>query len=358
MSKHPPVLRDRIDPESAQGLQAYLDIVGPQGINGIPDLGARRARMRELTAAQRAQTPSNPRVEIQAQDIPGLAGDPDVPVRRYRRASAQRAGSPETGSDEAGAAGRPGVLFIHGGGMVLGDLDEDEASAILIADELDAVVVSVGYRLAPEDPFPAGTRDCLAGLRWLAGHADELGVDPDRLAVYGGSAGGGLAIATCLLNRDCTKSELTSADPGYRADRPVNVAFLMAIYPMIDDRECTSSSQSVLDLGAWDRDGNREAWGWYVGRGAPTHLEAYAAPARAVELADLPATFIDVGDLDLFRDEDIDFAARLMQAGVPCELHVYPGSYHASELIAPDASLSQVIIATRLAALRRALHDA
>ena len=326
-------IRARLDPASAAGLQAYLDIVGPLGINGIANLDDRRARMRELNAVERALTPLNPGVTIDEFVVPGLAGDPEVPVRCYRRADAL----PSTGA-------RPGVLFIHGGGMVLGDLDGDEVTAVLIADEVDAVVLSVGYRLAPEYPFPAAPHDCYAALLWFVSHAEELGVDPARVAVYGGSAGGGLSIATALIARD---------------RQGPSIAFLMAIYPMIDDRGVTPSSQSILDLGAWDREGNLQAWAWYLGTGTPSaSLHAYAAPARAADLRGLPPTFIDVGDLDLFRDEDIEFAGRLAQAEVPCELHVYPGAFHASELFAPQAPLSQQIVETRMIALRRALHGA
>jgi acetyl esterase/lipase len=172
----------------------------------------------------------------------------------------------------------------------------------------------------------------------MARNARELGFDPRRLAVYGGSAGGGLTIAVTLLSRD----------RGFPA-----IAFQMPIYPMIDDRNETPSSHEITDVGIWDRAGNIEAWAWYLGDGKP---DQYAAPARADDLSGLPPAFIDVGTVDLFRDEDIAFAARLMQAGVPTELHVYPGAYHASEALAPDAPLSRRIWERRIDALRRALR--
>jgi acetyl esterase/lipase len=199
------------------------------------------------------------------------------------------------------------------------------------------VVVSSSHRLAPEHPHPAQSEDCYAGLAWMARNAGELGFDPGRLAVYGGSAGGGLTIAVTLLARD----------RGFPS-----VAFQMPIYPMIDDANTTPSSHEITDIGIWDRDGNIEAWKWYLGEGKP---DQYAAPARAEDLSGLPPTFIDVGTVDLFRDEDIAFAGRLMQAGVPTELHVYPGAYHASEALAPDAPLSRRIWERRVDALRRAL---
>ena len=172
----------------------------------------------------------------------------------------------------------------------------------------------------------------------MAQNSKRLGFDPKRLAVCGGSAGGGLTIATALIARD-------------RGGPPI--CFIGALYPMIDDRDETLSSHEITDIGVWDRDTNREAWDWYLG-GKPA--DGYAAPARAEDLSGLPPAFIDVGEVDLFRDEDIDFAARLLQAGVPTELHVYPGAYHASEVIAPEASLSKLIWRQRIEALNRALH--
>jgi acetyl esterase/lipase len=231
----------------------------------------------------------------------------------------------------------PGLFFIHGGGMVLGNLDSDDGVPTMLCETLGAVVVSVDYRLAPEHPAPAAIEDCVAALTWMDANADELGYDRGRLAVYGGSAGGGLAIATALMVRD-------HGGPA--------ISFLMPIYPMIDDRNETPSSHEITEVGIWDRDGNIESWAWYLG-GKPA--DQYSAPARAEDLSGLPPTFIDVGDMDLFRDEDIAFAERLEAAGVPTEFHLYPGAYHASEIFAPTAALSQRIWATRIAALQRAL---
>jgi acetyl esterase/lipase len=214
---------------------------------------------------------------------------------------------------------------------------QSDAQAATLADSLSCVVVSVEYRLAPEHPYPAGPRDCYAGLAWMAAHADELGVDPDRIAIYGASAGGGLCIATALMARDRGGPAL---------------CFQMPIYPMIDDRNETPSSHLITDVGVWDRAANLEAWAWYLGG---KEADGYAAPARCEDLSGLPPTFIDVGTLDLFRDEDLAFAARLVQAGVPPELHLHPGAYHASEGFAPNAALSRRIVATRNDALRRAL---
>jgi acetyl esterase/lipase len=269
------------------------------------------------------EVPENPNVTKEDRVVPGPDGEPDISVRIYRPVNA-------TGT-------LPGIYYIHGGGMILGDVAGEDVAASTLCEQVGAVVVSVEYRLAPEHPHPAPVEDCYAGLRWMAGNTDDLGVDADRIAVYGASAGGGLTLGTALLARD-------RGGPAIR--------FMMPIYPMIDDRNETASSQEITDIGIWDRAGNIEAWAWYLG-GKPA--DEYAAPARAVDVSGLPPAFIDVGTVDLFRDEDIAFAQRLMAAGVPCELHIHPGSYHAAETFAPDAALSRRIWGLRIDALRRAL---
>lgn len=311
---------DRIDPESLVPLAALYEAL-PGGFNSIPDIVARRETLYGMLAQMTADLPPNPNVSVEDITIPGPAGTLDLRICRPVSA----------------AAPCPGIYFIHGGGMVLGNLDTDHLTAVMLSEALGAVVVSVDYRLAPEHPYPAGPDDCFAGLQWVATHADELGVDPARLALYGGSAGGGLAISTALRAR---------------AEGGPAICFVMAPYPMIDDRNETASSLEIVDIGIWDRAGNVEAWEWYLGGQEADH---YAAPARATDVSGLPPMFIDVGDQDMFMDEDVQFAERLAAAGVPIELHVYPGAYHASEVFAPTAALSQEIWANRLAALQRAL---
>lgn len=312
--------RDLIDPECRVPLDQLLEAM-PGGFNAIPDVVARRAAMEQMLAA--LELPENPNVTTEDRVVPGPEGEPDISVRIYR---------------PVGASGTlPVVYYIHGGGMVLGDVSGEDASASRICEHVGAVVVSVEYRLAPENPHPAPVEDCYAGLVWTAKNITDLGGTPDRLAIYGGSAGGGLTIATAMLARD-------RGGPAVR--------FMMPIYPMIDDRNETPSSHEIVDIGIWDRAGNIEAWSWYLG-GRPA--DQYAAPARAQDVSGLPPAYIDVGTVDLFRDEDIAFAQRLMQAGIPCELHVYPGAYHAAETFAPEAALSTRIWANRIDALKRAL---
>lgn len=316
--------RDRLDPASREPLELLLAAI-PGGFNAIPDIVERRAFVRQLLQTMTADLPPNDQVVSEQRTIPGPPGAPDVTVRVY------------TPSAATGVV-LPGILYIHGGGMIIGDLDGEHLRAEMLCQLTNAVVVSTNYRKAPEDPYPAQVNDCYAALTWMSEHVGELDVDPSRLAVYGGSAGGNLAIATTLMARDRS---------GPR------ISFLMAPYPMLDDRNELPSTREVTEVGIWDRAGNIEAWEWFLGG---QEADGYAAPARAENLAGLPPTFIDVGEMDLFRDEDIAFVARLVQAGVPTEFHLYPGAYHASEVFAPEAELSQRIWAARIAALHRALH--
>jgi acetyl esterase/lipase len=255
--------------------------------------------------------------------VPGPADCDPVPVRIYR--------------PPGFTPGSPAIFFIHGGGMTLGNLDYEHGLAVKVCEELEVLVVSTGYRKAPEHPHPAQVDDCYAALAWMGANAEALSFDPARLAVYGGSAGGNLALAVSLKARD----------EGLNV-----VAYTMAAYPMVDHRNVLPSTYEVTDIGVWDRRTNIEAWVWFLGGQEP---DGYAAPLHAEDLSGLPPTFIDVGTQDLFRDEDIALVQRLLTAGVPTELHVYPGAYHASELFAPQAELAEQIWSTRFHALRRAL---
>ena len=311
---------ENIDPESLVPLAALYEAL-PGGFNSIPDIVARREVLYGMLAQMTADLPPNPNVSTEDRTIAGPGGD--LGVRIYRPVNA--------------SGPRPGLFFIHGGGMILGNLETDHLTAVMLCETLGALVVSVDYRLAPENPAPAAIDDCLAALRWMVANAGDLDFDPARLGIYGGSAGGGLALSTALMARDHGGPSIT---------------FVMAPYPQIDDRNETASSREIVDIGIWDRAGNVEAWAWYLG-GEPA--DQYKAPARATDLSGLPSTFIDVGDRDMFLDEDVDFANRLQEAGVPVELHVYAGAYHASEVFAPTAQLSQEIWGNRIAALQRAL---
>ncbi|KAB2585171.1 lipase [Rhodococcus erythropolis] len=315
--------RDRLDPESRGPLEQLLQAV-PGGFNAISDVTQRREAVRTLTAAAITELAPNDRVITEDRLVPGPQGAPDVPIRIYT---------------PVGANGElPGVFYIHGGGMVIGSIDAEDAAATRICEGIGAVVVSTEYRKAPEHPHPAQIDDCYSSLTWMAKNAAELNIDVNRIAVYGGSAGGNLTINVSRIARD-------RAFP--------HISFMMPVYPMVDDRNETPSSHEITDIGIWDREANIEAWSWFLG-GRP--VDDYAAPARAQDLTGLPPTFIDVGEMDLFRDEDIAFAQRLVQAMVPTEFHLYPGAYHGSENFAGTAPLSQRIWAARISALRTALR--
>jgi acetyl esterase/lipase len=210
----------------------------------------------------------------------------------------------------------PCIYSIHGGGYVLGSYDMDDAKFDRQCGHFPCVGVSVEYRLAPETPYPGPLDDCYAGLRWTYEHAAELGIAPDRIGISGVSAGGGLAAALALLARD---------------QGEVPVAFQLLECPMLDDRQVTSSSR--LDgLPIWSREANEFGWRSYLGDRYGGDVPAYAAAARATDLAGLPPALVIVGGADGFRDEDIEYALRLNQAGVPTELHVLPGAPHGVQM--------------------------
>jgi len=313
-------IQDKIDPESRAGLDAMLKMF-PGGINGIRDIVKRRAFLDQNLGGN---TPVNPDISIRDFKIPGLKNAPEITLRVY---------TPKNSADL-----NPGIYNIHGGGMILGNVAMDDGISTTLALKFHAVVVSVEYRLAPENPYPAAVEDCYAGIVWMAKNANMLKIDPERLIVFGGSAGGGLTLATSLMARD---------------HHYPKIAYQMALYPMIDDRNTSESSRQVTNVGIWDRLPNIEAWNWYLG-GKPA--DGYAAPARAKSLKGLPPTFIDVGEVDLFRDEDIDFAKKLLEAGVSTEFHVHPGAFHASEIFVPTAQLSKRIWEIRFSALERVLN--
>ena len=258
--------------------------------------------------------------------VPGPQGAPEVPVRIYR----PRAGS---------SSPRGCVFEIHGGGFMFGTIEMMDGWCQQVAAELGAVVVSVGYRLAPEHPFPAGIEDCYAALCWTARHASALGVDPARIALAGQSAGGGLAAGTALMARD----------RGFPA-----VCFQLLEIPELDDRLETPSMLAFQDTPLWNRPNAVWSWKHYLGPGHAGEPSPYAAPTRAKELAGLPPAYVSTMEFDPLRDEGILYALRLMQAGVPVELHSYPGTFHGSALL-PGADVSQRGAREALDALRRAL---
>ena len=257
--------------------------------------------------------------------MPGAAGAPDVTLSIFTRHDHE--------------AGGPAIYHIHGGGMVMGDrfLAADEYLDWVVG--FDAVVVSVEYRLAPENPDPAPIEDCYAGLSWMVAHSDDLGIDASRVVVAGGSAGGGLAAGLALVCRDIGGPALSGQ---------------LLIYPMLDDRNCSVSSHQVNDVGVWDRASNDTGWDALLGdRRGTDDVSVYAAPARARDLSRLPSTFIDAGSVEVFRDEVVDYALRIWKQGGIAELHVWPGAYHGFDALAPHARVSVEARAARVNWLRR-----
>lgn len=237
----------------------------------------------------------------------------------------------------------PAVFWIHGGGYVLGNPDGDDGLCECFVTEVNCVVVSVDYRLAPEHPYPAAIEDCYAALKWTVENGEVLKIDTSRIAIAGASAGGGLTAALVLMARDRGEIE---------------IAFQMPLYPMIDDRNITPSSYEINEENlpkAWNREANKIAWEMYLGSNPPDEISYYAAPARAEDLTGLPPAYTCVGQLDPFRDETLEYVARLAQAGVPVEFHLYPGCFHGFDSIFNNSEISRKARNEYIKALAQAL---
>ncbi|ADI03902.1 putative esterase [Streptomyces bingchenggensis BCW-1] len=298
-----------MDPE----LEAFIPLLPHIDMN---DPVTARKNFAERAAARPAPDTANMEVEDRT-----VSADPDVAVRVYRPHQAQGA-----------------IVWLHGGGLVMGDLDTEHHWAAHIADGSGAVVISVDYRRTPEHRFPAALDDAYAVLAWTAEHAAELGIGPERIAVGGHSAGAGLAAAVALRARD---------------QQGPPICFQLLNEPGLDDRQETWSQRHFTDTPWQDRDKLAAVWRHYLGSQPAT---PYAAPARATDLSGLPPAYIATAEFDPLRDEDIDYALRLLQAGVSVELHQWPGTFHGS-LAIQSAEVSQRQIATLVAALRRALAE-
>ena len=267
-------------------------------------------------------------VHCEERFIPGATGAPDVRILLYA--------PPGTASSQ-----RPALLNIHGGGYVLGDAEMNDLPNRQIALEMGCVVVSVDYRLAPETPWPGSLEDNYAALCWLANEAGRLAVDPARIAISGDSAGGGHAAALAIHARN-------QGGPA--------ICFQLIDYPMLDDRTAASDDpHPFAGEFVWTPERNHFGWKSLLGAepGGPDVHET-AAPARVADLAGLPPAYISIGALDLFLEESLEYTRRLARAGVPVELHVIPGAYHGSGMVA-DAPQSKLAADLRRKALARAL---
>ncbi|MER8009603.1 alpha/beta hydrolase [Streptomyces sp. NPDC094149] len=313
-----PRSRPPIDSELAAALQAMP--IGPNGIFDLTDIPATRKAVRALAESIAATIPDEPTVTADEIQVPRAEG-PNVPVLLLRPQNA-----PEP---------LPVLVWFHGGGQVLGFAAQDAPWLKPLSAALGCAVAAVDYRLAPETSAPGAAEDGYTAYRWIIDNAADLGLDPTRIGLAGQSGGGGIAAATALLIRD---------------RGAVTPLFQLLQYPMLDDRNTTDSSREITDIGIWDRATNILAWQAILGDRAGTNdVTPYAAAARASNLASLPPTFIGVGELDVFRDENLDYAARLRAHGVDVELHLYPGAYHAFDLFAPQSHLAE--------SFRHTLHD-
>ena len=266
--------------------------------------------------ARKAPPPDTANLSIEDRIVPG---DPDVPVRIYRPHPAQGA-----------------IVWLHGGGFVMGDLETEHPWAVRIAEASGAVVISVGYRRAPEHRYPAALNDAYGVLEWTVAHASDLGVDPERIAVGGHAAGAGLAAAVALKARD---------------DHGPSVCFQLLNQPALDDRQQSWSARRFTDTPFMTRTKVANSWRHYLGS-APA--SPYAAPARALDLSSLPPAFIATAECDPNRDEGIDYALRLLHAGVSVDLHQWLGTFHGSTAVL-SAEVSQLQLAELGTTLRRAL---
>ncbi|KAE8381847.1 Alpha/Beta hydrolase protein [Aspergillus bertholletiae] len=237
---------------------------------------------------------------------------------------------------------RPSIYFIHGGGMTSGNRFSTISWALQAVQEFDMVCVSIEYRLAPMHPDPEPIEDCYHGLLWTADQAKDLGIDLSRLLIAGTSAGGGLAAGVALLARDRGGPRILGQ---------------VLSCPMIDDRNNSVSVNQFAGVGVWDREQNLHGWNALLGECRGTDkVSIYVAPGRATDLSRLPPAFIDVGSTETFRDEDIQFPQQLWQNGVQCELHVWPGGFHAFDLLFPTAVLSLAACKARMEWMRRLLQ--
>lgn len=296
-----------MDPE----LEAFIPLF-PKA--DLVDPVSARGKLAELATAVPAPDVSGMTVEDRT-----VPADPAVPVRIYH-------------PEEAHGA----IVWLHGGGFVMGDVDTEHPWAARLAAASGAVVISVGYRLSPENRFPAALDDAYAVLAWAAENAAGLGFDADRIAVGGHSAGGGLAAAISLRARD---------------EQGPRICFQLLNQPGLDDRQESWSARTFTDTPWMTRDKITAAWGHYLGGAAAT---PYAAPARADDLSGLPPAYVATAEFCPNRDEDIEYAARLLKSGVSVELHQFAGTFHGSQAIL-SAEVSQRQLAELGAALRRGL---
>lgn len=261
-------------------------------------------------AAMGVKRPEDANVEEMEQSIPGVETSSEIPIRIYMPKDRKEAG--------------PCFINFHMGGFILGDLEMEHLRALTMAAGAGAVAIGVDYRLAPEHPFPAGVEDCYAVVKWVSEHAVELKIDSSKITIGGGSAGGNLTAAVALMARD-------RKEPG--------IAYQMLFYPVLDDRCDTPSMKNGDEAYIWNNQNALDMWNHYIGSDR-SDVSPYASPMRAEDFSRLPPAYIMTGGNDVFRDEGMLYAMKLMEAGVPVELHNYPGTVHGFDLLI-DSDISR-----------------
>jgi acetyl esterase/lipase len=290
-------------------------------------MGPRTSRVMRQAKQKPPATPDD--MLIEEVRIPGPAGNSSVRLRIYR---------PKSLVEPA-----PALFWLHGGGYVTGSPEQDERTSIAFARELGITVIAGTYRLAPDHQAPAAVEDAYAGLSWVFAHAAERGIDPARIAIGGASAGAGLAAGLALYAHD--RGEVT----------PV---FQLLEYPMLDDRTVIRADHDTRNARMWNARNNRFGWSAYLGQEpGGDGVSPYAAPARREDLTGLPPAWIGVGTLDIFHDEDVEYARRLNESGVACELVVIPGAFHGFDVAFKKAKVSRDFWAAQHAALRAAFSS-
>ena len=289
-------------------------------------LGPCTARLARRLTGRIRPGPAPADISIEEHTVPGPEGAPPLGLRVYRPRSL--------------TTPSPALLWSHGGGYLFGSPVQDERGSIGFARELGVTVVSLRYRKAPRHTAPAPVEDAYAALSWAVDSADRLGIAPDRIAIGGASAGGGITAALALMCRD-------RGGP--------TPAFQLLVYPMLDDRTALRTDLDRLPTRLWSVSSNRYAWRAYLGEDpGGEHVSPYAAPARCEDLSGLPPAWIGVGTLDLFHDEDLAYAERLRAAGVPCRTTVVPGAFHGFEAVFPKTDVVRGFRRAQAEALRSA----
>ena len=306
------------DPEILEAVKDFprLNIADAAGARAVVE------EMNEKAFAEGAVRLTDDRIEEIERTIPGPKGAPKIPIRIYMPKDRTESG--------------PGFVNFHGGAFILGDLESEHDRCLIMARDGGAVSVGVDYRLAPEHPFPAGVEDCYAALNWVVDNADELKIDPVKITIGGGSAGGNLTAAVALIARD-------RGGPA--------VAYQMLIYPVLDDRCNTPSMKNGADIPIWNYQNSIDMWNQYIGKDRG-NVSPYASPARCGDLSGLPPAYVMTAEFDPLRDEAIIYATRMMEAGVQVELHNFPGTVHGFD-INMESEISTLAVQEGVAAFRR-----